>query len=305
MKKLYLTIFILLASILLISCNNEKDNDKLVVISSFTIISDMVEQIGKDKVKSYNLVPTGTDPHEYEPLPNDLRNASRADILFYNGLNLEGGENGWFFRLVDATNQKKENVFNVSVGITPLYLTDQTNKEQINPHAFISPKNGLIMVDNILEALILKDQKNKEFYQTNANNYKQILISIDEQYDQQFLGITEDKRIIVTSERAFQYLANDYDIVEGYIWAIDTDETGTKEQINSLINFIRNNNINYLFLESNVDPRPMQTVSEETNIPIYSERVFADELTVKGTKVDTYEKFLTHNLRVFIGGITG
>lgn len=123
MKKLITGLGLsLLAIIMLAACGNNNDeganankngnnketeeNQKLKVVTSFTIIADMAREIGGDSVEVYNLVPSGTDPHEYEPLPDDIKAATDADVLFYNGLNLEGGKDGWFFKMVDAVNQK-------------------------------------------------------------------------------------------------------------------------------------------------------------------------------------------------------
>lgn len=304
MKKILMILFITISALMLVSCSSEESSDKLRVVSSFTIITDMVEQIGKDHVVTHNLVPSGTDPHEYEPLPNDVKHASDADLLLYNGLNLEGGKNGWFFKLIKSVKQDMDNVYNIGDTIEELYISDQNNNEQVNPHAFVSPKNGIIMAKNILKALKEKDPINESYYQENANNYISLLESIDREYDEKFLSVDEDKRIIVTSERAFQYLASDYNISEGYIWAIDTDESGSAEQIRNVVEFINNNDVRYLFLESNVDTRPMQTVSHQTGVPIYPIRVYADEIGVKGSIVDSYEKFLRHNLDVFYKGLT-
>jgi len=306
-KNRLLGVMFILLTILLVACGKDNTNkDKLNVVSTFTIITDMVEEIGKDKVDVHNLVPTGTDPHEYEPLANDLRKASNADILFYNGFNLEGGKKGWFFKMLKTINKDEKLAYNLSEGTKELYLNEvNPTPETINPHNFISPKNGLIMAKNILKGLIEVDAENKDYYEKNYNVFKTKLEEIEKKYEEEFSKISNEERIIVTSERAFQYLAKDYNIKEGYIWAIDTDENGTKEQITKLIEFIKENKIKYLFLESNVDPRPMKTISEETNIPIYKDYIFSDEIGKKGEINDTYIKYLEHNLKVFINGIKG
>ncbi|MBO1914699.1 zinc ABC transporter substrate-binding protein, partial [Microvirga sp. 3-52] len=103
-------------------------------VTSFTIIADMARQIGGDYVEVYNLVPSGTDPHEYEPLPNDIKAATDADILFYNGLNLEGGEHGWFMKMMHAVNQKEENIYSLNDRVEPQYLSSGDGEEEVNPH---------------------------------------------------------------------------------------------------------------------------------------------------------------------------
>src|SRR5699024_5686003 len=127
-------------ALFLVACGNGNDTpdegsnnseETLNVISSFSILSDMVEKIGGDYVHVHNLVPIGTDPHDYEPLPEDIKAATDADLLFYNGLNLEGGEKGWFFRLVDSVGQSEDNVFEASEGVEPMYLADEEGKQEV------------------------------------------------------------------------------------------------------------------------------------------------------------------------------
>lgn len=304
MKKLISIFTMVLILLTLVGCFNTEKTDKLKVISSFTIITDMVEQIGKDKVEVHNLVPSGIDPHDYKPLFDDIKAASDADLLFYNGMNLEGGKDGWFFKLVEAASQKESRVFDLSDDITPLYIDDYKDvPKEVNPHTFINPNNGIIMARNILKALKSVDSDNEDYYEENALNYISLLEEISAEYTLEFNKIPEDDRIIVTSERAFQYLTHEFNITEGYIWSIDTEDTGTSEQIANLLEFLKTNKAKHLFLESNVSDRHMKTISRESKIPIYDEKVFADELGVKGSTVNSYEMFLRHNLRVFIAGL--
>lgn len=302
MKKL-MTVFLVL--LLLVGCGStKKENEKLTVIASYTIISDMLNQIGGDLIEVYNLVPTGTDPHEYEPLPNDIKHATDADLMFYNGLNLEGGESGWFFKLAKSVNKETSIIFDLSEGITPLYLHDgDTSDGLMNPHAYLNPNNGIIMVENALKVLVEHDPENQATYEANAQRYLDTLGAIEEKYRTSFESLDEKDRILVTSERAFQYMNLEYGLKEGFIWAIDTEELGTAAQIKALSTFIKENNVKVLFVESNVDRRPMETVSKETGVPIFKDTVYSDEIGVKGSEVDSYEKMLTHNLEVIMEGL--
>lgn len=275
------------------------DNDKLQVVTSFTIIQDIAREIGGDDVEIHNLVPTGTDPHEYEPLPKDMAKATDADILFYNGLNLEGGEDGWFFKMMDSVNQKEENIFSLTERVEPMYLSGDDGKEQeINPHSFIDPAVGVKMAEDMRDAFMEKDPDRKDDYEKRATEYIGRLKEIDKDYEERINDIPEDKRILVTSERAFQYMASHYGLKEGYIWAIDTEENGSPEQIKSLIKFIEENNVKVLFIESNVDERPMETVSKETGVPFSKKPIYSDEIGRPGEEVDTYVKYLNYNINL-------
>lgn len=282
------------------------DGEKLKVVASFTILSDIVRQIGGDYVDVHNLVPTGTDPHEYEPLPDDIKAATDADVLFYNGLNLEGGDQGWFAKLIRTVGQDEDHVFKLTTGVEPMYLHHEGEDgrvEEINPHAFINPVVGIKMAEDARDALVKIDPDHAEAYKQNADDYLKTLHDIDDEYRTKINEIPEEDRILVTSERAFQYMTAEYGLKEGYIWAIDTEENGSPEQIKSLLKLLKEEQPPVLFLETNVDSRPMETVSRESGISIYGD-IYSDEIGEPGADVDTYEKYLNFNIKQIYEGLT-
>lgn len=293
------------------SGNSEPDNNKvtngdspLQVVTSFTLLTDMATEIGGEHVEVYNLVPTGTDPHEYSPLPDDTKAVTDADILLYNGFNLEGGDNGWFAKMIESTNQSWNIAFQVTDGVEPLYLqSDDGRDEEINPHSFLDPVVGIVMAENTRDALMEIDPDNEDVYEQNATEYIAKLEEMDKQYETKINEIAEENRILVTSERAYQYVAKRYGLKEGFIWMIDTEENGSPEQITSLINFIKEENPPVLFLETNVDSRPMETVSEESGVDIYGE-LYSDEIGKPGEDGDTYIKYLQYNIDMIHEGLT-
>lgn len=302
---------ILVTATILAACNTDEQNGgkspdgPLQVVTTFTLLEDIVREIGGDHVETYNLVPIGTDPHEYEPLPDDNKAATNADILFYNGVNLEGGDSGWFAKLMEAVGQKESAAFEAGAGVEPMYLTSSDGKEdEINPHIFLDPVNGIIMAENIAKALIEVDPDHKEDYEKNAETYLETLREIDQEYQDKINALPEERRVLVTSERAYQYMANRYGLKEGYIWAVDTEEGGTPEQITSLISFINEHNPPVLFLESNVDPRPMETVSNETGIEIFADKIYSDELGKPGSEGDIYVRWLKYNINKIYEGLS-
>ncbi len=304
-------IAITMIGLLLVACGNEEDTsikegnseDTLNVVSSFSILSDMIENIGGEYVNVHNLVPIGTDPHEYEPLPEDIKVASDADLLFYNGLNLEGGENGWFFKLVKSVGKSEDNIVEASEGVEPLYLADEEGNQEVNPHAFLSPKIGIQMAENIREELIEHMPENAEYFEQSAADYLKQLKEIDEEYAEGINSIPEENRIFMASEQAFQYMTKEYGLKEGYIWAIDTDENGSPDQIRQAIEFVKENQPKVLFIESNVDRRPMETISSETGVAIYEQSVLSDEIGKPGEAGDSYIKYLEYNLDVILNGL--
>lgn len=296
---------------LLAACSSDKkgdsdvktDGDKLKVVATFSIIHDILNEVGGDLVEVHSMVPIGTDPHEYEPLPEDIKKATDADALFYNGLNLEGGKSGWFFKLVDTVKKSEDKVFEVMEGVSPMYLaSDDGSEEEINPHAFLSPAVGIQMVENTIKGLIEIDPDNKETYEKNGEKFLNELKDIDALYTEKINEIPEEKRILVTSERAFQYMADRYGLKEGYIWAIDTEENGTPEQIKSLVEFIKEHEVTSLFVESNVDKRPMETVAKETGAEIVAE-IYSDELGKPGSEGESFTGFLRSNIEKIHEGL--
>lgn len=301
---------------ILIACGSDVENstndsegnneDSLQVVTSFTIIEDIVNEIGGDMVEVHNLVPIGTDPHEYEPLPEDIKKATDADLLFYNGMNLEGGDNGWFMRMIDSVNQDEDRVYSLTEQVEPMYVGgDQEGvEEEVNPHTFIDPVIGIYMTEDIRDALIEIDPANEETYRERAESYREELEAIDEKYEEKINEIPEENRILVTSEQAFQYMADRYGLEEAYIWAVDTEENGTPEQIKSLVDYLDEHDVTTLFIESNVDARPMETVSNETGIDIFEKPIYSDEIGESGSEADTYIKYLEYNIEVISEGLS-
>nr|WP_289039506.1 zinc ABC transporter substrate-binding protein [uncultured Allobacillus sp.] len=281
------------------------NEDRLQVVSSFTIITDMVREVGGDKVDVHNLVPTGTDPHEYEPLPEDTKKAADADILFYNGMNLEGGEDGWFFKMIDSVGQDHDKVYSLTEKVEPMYLRDETtNETEINPHSFINPVVGIQMVKDMRDAFVEVDPDNKDYYEKRASDYLDRLGEIEKEYADQLGELPEENKVLVTSECAFQYMLDRYDMKEACIWKVDTEENGSPEQITSLLKFIEEENVPLLFLESNVDPRPMETVSKESGVDIFEKPIYSDEIGKPGDEVDTYVKYLKYNINIISEGLS-
>ncbi|MEG0549767.1 MAG: zinc ABC transporter substrate-binding protein [Vagococcus sp.] len=310
-KKLGLGLLTAVAVIGLAACGNEgkeskkdadKKSDKLSVVTSFSIIQDIAEEIGGDLVDVHNMVPIGLAPHEYEALPEDIEKSTNADVVFYNGLNLEGGKSGWFFKLMTSVKKEDSKVFEVMKGVEPMYLGENSGEKEMNPHAFLSPKVGMTMADNVLKAYEKADPKNADKYRENAEKYQKELEDMDKVYRDKVAEIPEKNRTLVTSEHAYQYMAKEYGLKEGYLWEIDTEENGTPEQIESLVKFVKKSDIPSLFVETNVPPKPMETVFRETKVPIFG-KVYSDELGKKGTDGDTYLGFLKTNIETIHNGL--
>src|SRR5690625_2285083 len=161
------------------------------------------------------------------------------------------------------------------------------------------------MAEDMRDAFIEVDPDNKEYYEERATEYLEKLKEIEKDYANRLGELPEENKVLVTSECAFQYMLNRYDMEEACIWKVDTEENGSPEQIKSLLGFIEENNVPILFLESNVDPRPMETVSKESGVDIYEKHIYSDEIGNPGDEVDTYIKYLQYNIDVIYDGLSG
>ncbi|MEK3699913.1 metal ABC transporter substrate-binding protein [Paenibacillus sp. FSL R10-2199] len=298
-----------LSSIVLISllaaCSNtnegEAGEDKLQIVATYSIIADMTENIVGDKAEVYSMVPIGTDPHMYDPLPADTGKVSSADLIFYNGLNLETGK-GWFQDLLKVTN-KNEVAFAVSDEVTPMYLTEKGKETQVDPHAWLDIQNSIKYVDVITKRVIEQDPDNKEYYLNNQTAYVKKLNELDQYAKEEVNKIPQEQRILVTSEGAFKYFSKAYGFESAFIWEINTDSQGTPEQMKRIISIIEENQVPALFLETSVNPKTMETISNETGVPIHS-KIFTDSLAKKGEDGDTYIKMIQWNIDKVIEGLS-
>lgn len=307
-SKLVALFGLFVACLCLVACaNNTKSSkssdDKLNVVVTNSILADMTENIAGDKINLHSIVPVGQDPHEYEPLAEDVQKTTEADLIFYNGINLETGGNAWFTKLVKNANKKADkDYFAASDGVEIIYLEGQDQKGKEDPHAWLNLENGVIYAKNIAKQLMARDEKNKETYQKNLDAYVQKLESLDKEAKTAFDAIPDDKKLIVTSEGCFKYFSKAYGVPSAYIWEINTEEEGTPEQITTLVNKLRSTNLSALFVESSVDDRPMKTVSKDTDIPIAA-KIFTDSIAKKGENGDSYYSMMKWNLEKIAEGL--
>lgn len=296
------------SALLLGGCASAPDpsDHQLKVVTTFSIIEDIVNEVGGEFVSVHSIVPLGTDPHEYQPLPKDVAHTAEADVIVWNGLNMELGD-GWFENLLDTTGNQidDDHVIEASAGVEPMYLSDgQGTEHEINPHAFLDPHVGMIYTQNVLEGLVAADPDHADAYAARAEAYRDQLAEIDREYVDTIATIAPEHRTLVTSENAFQYMSERYGLKGLYIWAIDTGDLGSPAQISQLIQDLKQNPVPALFVESNVDTRPMETVSNESATPIFGE-VFSDELGGTDTEGATYLDMLRFNIRQIGAGLGG
>ncbi|WP_210140074.1 zinc ABC transporter substrate-binding protein [Staphylococcus sp. GDY8P112P] len=309
MKKLLTITMILL--LFLSACgkgnndSNSQSHEKIKVVTTNSILYDMVKNVGGDNVDIHSIVPIGQDPHEYEVKPKDIKALTDADVVFYNGLNLETG-NGWFKNALSQANKSYEDgsVVKVSKNVKPLYLNGakEGDESKQDPHAWLSLDNGIKYVEEISKALIKKNDKYKDDIQSNTKDYIAKLEDLKKESHDKFNDIPKEQRAMITSEGAFKYFSKQFDIKPGYIWEINTEKQGTPEQMKQAVKFVQDNNLKHLLVETSVDKKSMQSLSEETNLDIYGE-VYIDSIGKKGTKGDSYFNMMQENINTVHGSM--
>ena len=270
-------------------------NAKFKVVTTFTVIQDIAQNVGGDAVLVESITKPGAEIHEYEPTPKDIVKAQSADLILWNGLNLER----WFERFFQNIKDKPAVV--VTEGIQPLSIYEGPYKNAPNPHAWMSPSNAVLYIDNIKNALVKYDPQNAAIYEKNAADYAQKIKQLDEPLRAKLAQIPENQRWLVTSEGAFSYLAKDYNLKEGYLWPINAEQQGTPQQVRKVIDLVRKNNIPVVFSESTISPKPAQQVAKESGAK-YGGVLYVDSLSAKDGPVPTYIDLLNVTVSTIVKG---
>ncbi len=269
---------------------------KFKVVTTFTIIQDMAQNIAGDAAEVVSLTKPGAEIHNYQPTPRDIIKAQSADLVLWNGLNLER----WFQRFF--SNVKDVPSVVVSDGIQPLSIYTGPYKNKPNPHAWMSPKNALIYAENIRQALVKYDPAHAATYNHNAQAYEKKIQQLSEHIRTQLAAIPEQKRWLVTSEGAFSYLARDYGLKEAFLWPINADQQGTPHQVKTLIDTIYQHHIHVLFSESTISDRPAKQVARETGAT-YGGILYVDSLSTQNGPVPTYLDLLKVTTDTIVRGL--
>ncbi|POE23623.1 metal ABC transporter substrate-binding protein [Pectobacterium odoriferum] len=268
-------------ALLLLASTSAQAAEKLKVITTFTIIQDIAQNIAGDAATVESITKPGAEIHDYQPTPRDIVKAQSAQLVLWNGMNLER----WFTRFFE--NVKNVPAVVVTEGITPLPIREGAYNGNPNPHAWMSPSNASIYIENIRKGLVQADPANAETYNRNAKAYAEKIKALDTPLRERLARIPEQQRWLVTSEGAFSYLAKDYQFNEVYLWPINADEQGSPQQVRRVIDTVREKSIPVVFSESTVSDKPAKQVSKETGAK-YGGVLYVDSLSTEKGPVPTY-----------------
>lgn len=265
------------------------------VVTTFTVIKDIAQNVAGDAAVVESITKPGAEIHDYQPTPRDIVKAQSADLVLWNGFNLER----WFERFFDNVSDVPSGV--LTAGIEPIGIGEGPYSGKPNPHAWMSPTSALVYVDNIRKALVKYDPANAETYNRNAAAYSEKIRAIDEPLRRRLAAIPEDLRWLVTSEGAFSYLARDYGMREVYLWPINADEQGTPRQVRKVIDLVRDKKIPVVFSESTISDRAAKQVARETGAR-YGGVLYVDSLSAEGGPVPTYLDLLKVTVETIANG---
>lgn len=273
------------------------DDDRPVVLTTFTVLADIAENVAGDHLRVESITKAGAEIHGYEPTPGDVRKAADADLILDNGLNLEV----WFAQFVDSVDVPH---VVVSDGIDVIDITEDAYAGKPNPHAWMSPANAQLYVDNMVSAFSDLDPEHADDFAANAEAYKAELQQVQDDLTVELAALPENERALVTCEGAFSYLARDAGLTEAYIWAVNAEQQATPRQIAATIEFVEDNDVPAVFCESTVSDRAMQQVVEATGAT-FGGTLYVDSLSDADGPVPTYLDVLRHDADLIAQGLTG
>ncbi len=281
----------------LVSCpgKREEDSGKKKVVTSFTIIADMAREVAGDAAIVESITRPGAEIHGYDPTPKDIVKAQDADLVLWNGMNLEL----WFRKFFSNVKDVPSAV--LTEGIEPMGISEGPYSGKPNPHAWMSPSNAVIYVENIRKALVKVDPANEKTYTENAAAYSAKIKALDAPVREKLAEIPENQRWLVSSEGAFSYLCANYGLRQLYLWPINADAQGTPQQVKRVIDGVRENNIPVVFSESTVSDKPARQVVKETGAR-YGGVLYVDSLTAADGPAPTYLKLLEKNADTIVKG---
>ncbi|WGI21801.1 metal ABC transporter substrate-binding protein [Amylibacter sp. IMCC11727] len=271
--------------------------EKFKAVTTFTVIADMASNVAGNVAVVESITKAGAEIHGYQPTPRDIIRAQDADLILWNGLNLELWFEQFFRNLKDVPSAT------LTDGIEPMSISEGEYLGKPNPHAWMGLTNALIYVDNIRDAFVMHDPDNADAYQANAEAYKQQITDAIAPLKAAVLAVPEDRRWLVTCEGAFSYLIRDFEMKELYLWPMNADQQGTPQQVRKVIDGVRNNNIPAVFCESTVSQSPAKQVARETGAA-YGGVLYVDSLTEADGPVPTYIDLLRVTSETIAAGLT-
>lgn len=272
------------------------DDDRKVVLTTFTVLADIAQNVAGDTLKVESITRIGAEIHGYEPTPSDIVKAQDADLILYNGMNLER----WFEQFLGNV-QDVPSVL-LTEGIEPIPIAEGPYTDKPNPHAWMSPRNALIYVENIRQAFVELDPDNADIYNANAAAYSEQISAIDKDLAADLEQVPDSQRFLVSCEGAFSYLARDYEMKEIYMWPINAEQQFTPKQVQGVIEQVKTNDVPTIFCESTVSDEGQKRVAQTTGAR-FGGNLYVDSLSTEEGPVPTFLDLLEYDARMISNGL--
>ena len=275
---------------------NQSDSGKPEVLTTFTVLADLARNVAGDRLKVQSIVKPGSEIHGYQPTPSDIERASQADLIVENGLGLE-----LWARKFTANAGNIPSV-TLSEGMDPLLIEEDAYAGKPNPHAWMSPQRTMAYVDQLEQAFRRLDPAGAEQFSANAAAYKQQLQDLDDELRSALDAIPAERRVLVSCEGAFTYLARDYGLDEAYLWPVNAESQVTPKRMAGLINTVRDRQIPAIFCESTVSDKAQRQVAAESGAR-FGGTFYVDSLSAAEGPAPTLLELQRHNVALLIDGL--
>ncbi|WP_279023078.1 metal ABC transporter substrate-binding protein [Gibbsiella quercinecans] len=258
-------------------------------VASFSILGDIVKQVGGEHVKVTTLVGPDGDPHSFEPSPKDSKLLSQADVVFVSGLGMEG----WIDRLVSASGYRGK-VITTSEGINSRKM-EEDGETVTDPHAWNSMKNGVQYATNVMNALIAADPQDAGYFRQRGSEYIQQLEQLDSWAKAQFAAVPQEKRKVLTSHDAFGYFGQEYGVTFLAPVGFSTEAEASASDVAGLIKQIKQEHVHTYFIENQTDPRLVKQIAAATGAKAGGE-LYPEALSKLEGPAATYVQAFKHNV---------
>ena len=296
-KRILFLSLIFLISLTSASCKKitKESENKEVILTSFTVLADIIENVAKEEFIVRSLTKPGVEVHGYKPTPSDLVKASNAFVFVDNGFGFEL----WAEKFVSNLKVKR---ITIAEDLNPIFISEDFYKGKPNPHAWISPKRGILYVDIIVDSLSELRPSKRTLFEENGKIYKDKLSKIDKEFSLFINNLNKDRRYLVSCEGAFSYLTNDYGLEEVYLWPVNAESQITPKRMARTISLVKEKNVPSVFCESTVSNESQMVVANETGAN-FGGNLFVDSLSDDSGPASSYIKMLEHNLDLIKKGL--
>ena len=288
---------VLAAALALAACSARPSSDsRPLVLTTFTVMKDMAKSIAGERQRGASITSPPAEKHDYQPPPAGLTRGADADLVIQNGLGLER----WFEKF---TSQSGAETVVASKGVVPIPIAEGDHKGEPNPHAWMSPKNAKVYVDNMVAAFSKLDPSHAKEFEANGKAYKAKLDAIASDMQKKLASVPQEQRALVTCEGAFSYLTRDYGLAEHYLWGVNAEGAMTPKRVAAVQDTVKKNRIPAVFCESTVEGK-MDAVVQATGAK-YGGTLYVDSLTDAKGPAPTYLDLLEYDTKTIASGLAG